>query len=198
GAGVLRGRLGRRRNGRRGGGAASAHELAALGHDLDDGALAPVLGLPLACLQPTLDEDGTALVEILAATLRLLTPHDDREETGVFAFFSALRGVVAIDRQPQVGDGRSAGRVTQLRGLGQVTDQEYLVEARHQLTSSTTSWVLAGRAFLRIGTRVLTKRSTFSLRRTCRSNSFTMDGSAETSKTAYVPSRCFLMSYASR
>src|SRR5207245_1446470 len=178
--------------------AAASHELHALGDDLDDGPLAAVFGLPLARLQPPLDEDRTALVEVLTAALRLLAPHHHREKAGVLAFLAALRRVIAIDRQPQVGDGGPARRVTQLRGLGQVTDQEHLVEARHQLTSSTTSRVLAGRAFLRIGTRVLTKRSTFSLRRTWRSNSFTMEGSAETSKTAYVPSRCLRMSYASR
>src|SRR5437867_2034097 len=198
GPGLLGERLGPGRHGRRRGRAGSSHELDALGDDLDDGSLAAVLGFPLAGLQPPLDQDGAALVEVLAAALRLFAPHHDGEEAGFFALLAPLRRVVAIDRQPQIGDGGPAGRVTKLRGLGQVADQEHLVEARHQLTSSSTSWVFAGRAFLRIGTRVLTKRSTFSLRRTCRSNSFTMDGSAETSKTAYVPSRCFFMSYASR
>src|SRR5262245_7001868 len=191
-------RLGSRRNGRRGGRAAASHELDTLGDDLDDGSLAAVLGLPLTGLQPALDQDRTALVEVLATALRLLAPDHHGEEAGLFALLAPLRRVVAIDRQPQIGHGGPAGRVTKLRGLGQVADQEHLVEARHQLTSSSTSWVFAGRAFLRIGTRVLTKRSTFSLRRTCRSNSFTMEGSAETSKTAYVPSRCLRMSYASR
>src|SRR5262249_30646531 len=79
--------------------AAPAHELHAFGHDFDDGALAPVLGFPLARLQTTFDKDGTALVEVLAAALRLLAPYDDGEEAGLFALLAALRGVVAIHGQ---------------------------------------------------------------------------------------------------
>src|SRR5262249_5939882 len=136
--------------------AAPAHELHAFGHDFDDGALAPVLGFPLARLQTTFDKDGTALVEVLAAALRLLAPYDDGEEAGLFALLAALRGVVAIHGQSYIRNGGPAWRVAKLRGLGQVADQKHLVQARHQLTSSTTSSVLAGRAFLRIRTRVLT------------------------------------------
>src|SRR6266849_3074311 len=136
GTGFLGEGLGRRDRRRRGSPGAP-HELHALSHNLDDGSFAAVLGFPLARLQPALDEDGTALVEIFAAALRLLSPHHDREETGFLPFLAPLRRVVAIDRQPQIGDGSSAGRVTELRGLGQVADQEHLVEARHQVTSSS-------------------------------------------------------------
>src|SRR5205823_13154270 len=192
----------RRLGGRHGGGRrrrlAAPQELDPLGHDLDDGALLAVLAFPLARLEPALDEDRAALVEILAAGLRLLAPHHHREEARLFALLAPLRGVVAVHRQPHVGHRGTARRVAQLRGPGQVADEEDLVEARHQTTSSSTSGVLAGRAFFRTGTRVLRKRRTFSLRRSCRSNSFTMEGSAETSNTAYVPSRCLRMSYASR
>src|SRR5712692_5152433 len=131
GTGFLGEGLGRR-DGRRRGSPGAPHELHALSHNLDDGSFAAVLGFPLARLQPALDE-------IFAAALRLLSPHHDREETGFLPFLAPLRRVVAIDRQPQISDGSSAGRVTELRGLGQVADQEHLVEARHQLTSSTTS-----------------------------------------------------------
>src|SRR4029453_3072381 len=62
--------LGSRRHGRRGGPAAASHELDALGNDLDDGSLATILGFPLAGLQPALDQDGAALVEVLPPASR--------------------------------------------------------------------------------------------------------------------------------
>src|SRR5262249_62134751 len=102
------------------------------------------------------------LLEVFTPALPLLAPPPHREEAGLPALLAPLRRVVAVHRQSQIGHGGPAGRVAKLRGLGQVTDQEHLVEARHQLTSSSTSWVFAGRAFLRIGTPVLTKRRTFS------------------------------------
>src|SRR5262249_34937546 len=137
GPGLLGERLGSRWHGRRGGRAAASHELDTLGDDLDDGSLAAVLGFPLTGLQPALDQDGAALVEVLAAALRLLAPHHHCKEAGLFALLAALRRVIAVDRQPQIGHGSPAGRVTKLRRFGQVADQEHLVGARHHLTSSS-------------------------------------------------------------
>src|SRR2546426_5707402 len=90
------------RHGRRCRGSAPTHELNPLRHHLDDGALAAVLGLPFACLQPAFHEDGTALVEVLATALGLFSPHHDREEAGLFALLAALGCVVAIYGQPQI------------------------------------------------------------------------------------------------
>src|SRR3989442_1497719 len=174
------------------------NDLAALGDDLRHRALLAILAFPVPRLQASLHEDLTAFVEILAARFGLLAPDHDGEEARLLALLSALGAVVAIHGHPEIGDGRAAGCVSEFRGAGQVADQQDLVEARHQPTSSSTSWVFAGRAFFRMGTRVDRKRSTFSLRRSCRSNSLTMAGSAETSKTAYVPSRCLRISYARR
>src|SRR6266550_269688 len=169
------------------------------GDDLGHRPLLAVLAFPVPRLQTTFDEDLAALVEILAARFRLLAPHDDREKRRFLALLTALGGVVAVHGQAQVGDGSAARGVTKLRGPGQITDQQDFVEARHQPTSSSTSGCgLLGRAFLRMGTRVERKRSTVSLRRSWRSNSLIIDGSADTSRTAYVPSRCLRMSYASR
>src|SRR5687767_4834705 len=73
--------VGRRRRGSPAGRTlGTAHELDTLGHDLRDRALLPVLGLPVARLQPPLDEDLAALVEVLAAALGLLAPDDHGEE----------------------------------------------------------------------------------------------------------------------
>src|SRR6266850_8186423 len=190
-----RGRNCRRRTARALG---AAHELNAFGDHFGRRALLTVLAFPIPRLQPALHEDLAALVEILAAGLGLLAPHHHREEAHFLTLLPALGRVVPVDGQSQIRHRGAARRVAKLGGTRQVADQEHLVQARHQLTSSRTSGVFAGRAFLRIGTRVERKRSTLSLRRSCRSNSFTMAGSAETSKTAYVPSRCLRMSYASR
>src|SRR5438128_6856644 len=175
-----------------------AHELDALGHDLGGAALLAVLALPVARLQPAFHADLAALVEVLAARLGLLAPHHHREEARLLALLPALRAVVSVDRHAEIRHGGAAGGIAELGGARQVADQQDFVQAHHPPTSSRTSGVFAGRAFLRIGTWVERKRSTCSLRRSCRSNSFTMAGSAETSKTAYVPSRCLRMSYASR
>src|SRR5215813_10880075 len=45
----------------------SSHALHPLGHDLDDAPFLAVLRLPVARLQPALDHDGAAFVEVLAA-----------------------------------------------------------------------------------------------------------------------------------
>src|SRR5262245_3730164 len=178
---------------------AATHELDALGNDLGHGPLLAVLAFPVPGLQATFDEDLTALVEVFAARFGLLAPHDDGEKRRFLAFLATLCGVVPVHREAQISDSGAARGVTKLRGAGQITDQKNFVEARHQPTSSSTSGCgLLGRAFLRMGTRVERKRSTFSLRRSWRSNSLIIDGSADTSRTAYVPSRCLRMSYASR
>src|SRR5262245_14981234 len=166
--------LGKRRRGsRRARGRAlrAAHELHTLGDHLGDRALLPVLAFPVTRLQPALDEDAAALVEVLAARLRLLAPHDDGEEARFLPLFTRLRRVVAVDGEPEICDRGTAGRVAQLRGTGQVADEQYLVEARHQTTSSRTLLSPAGGscAFLErarllgAGTRVDRKRRTFSL-----------------------------------
>src|SRR5688572_3078493 len=142
-AAVVLFREGRRgRDRRRGSGALAlraAHELDPLGHDLGGRALLTVLALPVARLQPALDEDLAALVEVLPARLGLLAPHHDGEEAHFLALLAALGAVVAVDRQAQIRHGGAARGVAQLRGTRQVADQQHLVQARHQTTSSTTS-----------------------------------------------------------
>src|SRR5580765_6361663 len=110
----------------------TAHELNALGDNLGSRALLAVLALPVTRLQPALDEDLAALVQVLAARLRLLAPHHDGEEARLLAPLARLGAVVAVHRQPQVGHRGAARRVTKLRGTREVSDQQYLVQARHQ------------------------------------------------------------------
>src|SRR5262249_20179584 len=140
------------------------------------------------------------LVQVLAAALSLLPPHHHGEEAGLLALLAALGRVVPVDREPQVGHRGAAGRVAKLGGTGQVAHQENLVEVGHQAFSSTAAGCGFGvpRTRFLAGTRVVMKRSTCSLSLSCRSNSLMAAGSAETSTTAYVPSRCLRRSYASR
>src|SRR5262245_8437341 len=178
-----------------------AHELHALRDDLDHVALLAVLRLPVPGLQAPLDHDRASLVEVFAAALGLLAPHDDVQEAGVLPLFAALRLIPAVHGKPQICDRHPAGRIAELWCPGQIADQEYLVQAGHQTASSTT----AGRCCFGVdltrflgGTRVDRKRNTCSLRPSCRSNSLIVAGVAEHSITAYVPSRCLRISYARR
>src|SRR5262249_31204141 len=185
-----------RHRGGRGRALRAAHELDALGDDFGHRPLLAVLALPVPRLQASFDEHLTTLVEVLAAALCLLAPHHDREEAGFLALFATLRRVISIDRHAEIGHRRSARGVAQLRGTGQIADQQDLVEARHQTTSSSTSGCgLLGRRFFRIGRRVERKRSTFSLSRSWRSNSWFIYGSADTSQTTHLPSHPLRFTY---
>src|SRR5215467_1412958 len=135
---------------------------------------------------PSFDEDGAALVEILTARLGLLAPHHHGEEARLVAFFPALRGVVPVHRQSQIGDRGAARRIPKLRRAGQIPDEEDLVQARHQTTSSVAAGCCFGadRTRLRTGMRVVRKRNTCSFNPSCRSNSFIVVGVEELSMTA--------------
>src|SRR2546427_10089192 len=123
---------------RRGGGAprgralGAAHELHALGDDFGGRALLAVLALPVARLEPPLDEDLAALVEVLAARLGLLAPDDDGEEARFLPLLAGLGRVVAVDRHPEIRDGGAAWREAQLRGAGQVRSEEHTSELQSQ------------------------------------------------------------------
>jgi hypothetical protein len=54
--------------------AAAAEELDRVGDDLDRLALGPVLGVPLAPVEATVDRDGAALRQELCAALALVPP----------------------------------------------------------------------------------------------------------------------------
>src|SRR5215211_7249234 len=60
----------------------AAEELDGVGDDVDGLALATLLGLPLAPLEPAVDRDRPALAEIARAVLALGAPHRDVEVVG--------------------------------------------------------------------------------------------------------------------
>ena len=116
--------------------------------------------------------------------------HDHREEARLLALLSALGRVGPVDRQPDIGNGRPARRVPQLRRAGEVPDQEDLVQARHQPTSlvagvtgpegAATAAPLGANFRRPSTTRIVRKRSTDSLSFNCRSYSRSTVGVART------------------
>src|SRR5215813_2019372 len=165
---------------------AASHELHPLRDHLDHVALLAVLRFPVARLEPPFHHDRAALVEILPAAFGLLSPHHHGEEAHLVALLAALCRVVPVDRQPEVRDRGAARRIPELRRARQIPHQEHLVQARHQALSSTVAGWAFGVPRTRFfgGTRVVMKRSTCSFRRSCRSNSLMVAGSAAHSITA--------------
>src|SRR5439155_1179602 len=93
--------------------------------------------VPRAAAGDAARDDLAALGHEAAQTSDVLVV-DEGEEARFLPLLAGLGRVVAVDRHPEIRDGGAAGRVAQLRGAGQVADEQYLVEARHQTTSSRT------------------------------------------------------------
>src|SRR6201987_4839451 len=93
--------------------AAAAQELDTLGHDLDGLALAAVLSLPLAPVEPAVDRDRAALAEVLGAVLGLVAEDGDPEEVRLVDPVARLVSPPPVDRNAEIADGRTAGRVPQ-------------------------------------------------------------------------------------
>src|SRR6059036_1188853 len=101
-----------------------------LRHDLVLGDLLPVLRLELAHLEAAFDQGAVPLAEVLAAGLRLPAEDDDVHEADFFLGFVPLP-VPAIDRQPEIGDRRPAGRIPDLWVPGKVSHEDDFIEPRH-------------------------------------------------------------------
>src|SRR5437899_126767 len=99
-------------------------------HDFVLRDLLPVLRLVLAHLEPAFDQGAVPLAEVLATGLRLLAEDDDVYEANFFLHFVALP-VPAIDRQPEIGHRRPAGRIPDLWVPGEVAHENDFIESRH-------------------------------------------------------------------
>src|SRR4051794_35464136 len=93
---------------------AAGEELDALGHDVDPGGVAAVLGLELVEQQPPVDGNLAPRLQILRARRRLRLKALDVE----VAVLALLAG--ALDRDPQRADRRAAVSLQELRVLGQM------------------------------------------------------------------------------
>src|ERR1700735_4926483 len=82
---------------------ARTQELHRVGNDIDSLALRPVLRLPLAPLQPSVDRHRAALGEETSGILALRPPHGDVEEVGlVHPLPGALVLATRIASDPQL------------------------------------------------------------------------------------------------
>src|SRR5438309_1491952 len=102
--------------------APAAEELDALGDDLDGLALASVLGLPLAPVEPAVDRDRAALAQVLGAALGLVAEDRDPEEVRLVDPLPRLVPPPSVDGDAEVANGRAARRVPQLGVPRQVPD----------------------------------------------------------------------------
>src|ERR1700686_3587409 len=111
---------------------AAAQELHRVGDDVHRLALAPVLGLPLAPLQATVDRDRAALGEVSGDVFALPAPDGDVEVVGlVDPLLAVLAAGVAGD--PQAAHRGSARRRAQLGVGGQVAGDDDSVDVVHCL-----------------------------------------------------------------
>src|SRR5439155_2899596 len=99
-------------------------------HDLVFRDLLPVLRLELAHLEPAFDQGTIPLAEVLATGLRLLAEDDDVYEANFVLHFVTLP-VPAIDRQPEIGHRRAAGRIPDLWVPSEVSHENNFIEPRH-------------------------------------------------------------------
>jgi hypothetical protein len=89
-----------------------------LGHDLDGGAGAAVLGGPAPLLEPTHDHHPVALRQGLGGVLGLVTPDDHGEERRLLL-------PPTRDGHPEHGPGDAALGVADLRLVGEVAGEAH-------------------------------------------------------------------------
>ncbi len=122
--------------------ARAADQLHPVGHDLGRVLLDAVLVGVLARLQPALDVDRAALLQVLARDLRLAAEQDDAVPLGAFLLLAALVLPLLGRRDVEVGDRIAAGRVARLRIAAQVAEQDHLVHRCHLVRSfPSKEWI---------------------------------------------------------
>src|SRR5207244_2695256 len=110
---------------------AAAEELNRVGDDLDRLALAAVLRLPLAPVEPAVDPHGAALGEVLRATLALVAPDRHVEVVGLVSPVALRILLAGVDGTPELADGRAARGVPQLGVLREVADEHDAIDVGH-------------------------------------------------------------------
>src|SRR5205823_2501977 len=77
--------------------------------------LVPLLVLPLAPLEPSVDRHGTALREVVGAVLALRAPYGDVEVVGLVLPIAGGIAAAGVARDPQAAHGCATGGAAQLR-----------------------------------------------------------------------------------
>src|SRR3989338_2031058 len=85
--------------------------LAAFSAHVNGAALLPIAGFPESGLQDPFHKNRPALLQVLAASLRLFIPNRDRQKTNLFFQFTAAILESSVDRQAQIGHRRSVGEI---------------------------------------------------------------------------------------
>src|SRR3989304_1478034 len=102
-----------------------------VGDDLRSIALLTVRSIPGAGALATLDIHPATLLQELTALLRQLAPGHHAEPFGLLTSLTVRGGIVAAGSHPKAGQGVAVGRIGHPRVRPPVTDDHYLVEARH-------------------------------------------------------------------
>src|SRR5207253_6178964 len=92
------------------------------------------LVLPFARLQPALDVDLPAFLQVLAGDLRLAPEKDHGVPFGALLLLAVLVFPGIGRRHPDIGYGVAAGRVTRLGVPAEVANQNHLVHGCHSET----------------------------------------------------------------
>src|SRR6185503_3707149 len=109
--------------------AAAAEELDIVGDHLGRVALVAFLVLPRPRAQPALHVHLAALAEVLAAHLRLLSPHHHAVPLGSFLPLALLVGPGLVGREPELAHAGPVGCVAHLRVVAEIPDENDLVDA---------------------------------------------------------------------
>src|SRR5688572_11353563 len=132
-------------------GTAAAHPLAraqhlhSIGHDLGGVLVVAVLVLPLARLQPPLDVDLRALLEIFARDLGQPPEEGDAVPLRLLLLLALLVLPRVRGRDRDVRDRRAVGHVAGLGIAPEVADEDHLVHRCHVVSSFFARCVLPGR-----------------------------------------------------
>src|SRR5215207_10361293 len=106
--------------------ATAAEELHIVGYHVHLAPLGAVLGLPGPILQPTLDQDGVALLLVVGHCLAELAPRTDVEEVHLL-----VPGPDPVDRQPEGADGYAVVGEAHFRISREVAGEDHAVEVNH-------------------------------------------------------------------
>src|SRR5438128_7529524 len=116
---------------------AAAYELEVF---YDDGELA-ALGaalfvIPGVVTQAALDEEGFALLAILADDFGLFAEGGAVHEADFLALFAIGGAILAVDREAELGNDGLAWQLAQLRIARDVAHEQHLIEARHDASET--------------------------------------------------------------
>ena len=111
---------------------ASAEELEVFANDFHAAAfLATGFVLPGVHSQTAFDVKRAAFFGVFAGDFSEAAPKLDIDEGGLFAFFAVIEGVVAVDRQADVGHGAAFRGEFYFGVAGDISDEDDFIDISH-------------------------------------------------------------------